>query len=122
MSNSILGESPNFLDLGLSPANTADKIKSIFAPATRVEGFMDKSNWLASRHGCGEFTVGRVSEAKVFSEYNKSSKFETTKFFGRENNYVTRLNENIPFTRPTEFEPLIQPTEFSENEKRACTR
>ena len=34
--NSVLGKSPNFVGLGLSPANTADKLKSVFAPATRV--------------------------------------------------------------------------------------
>ena len=36
VSNYVIGESPNFLDLGLSPANTADKLKAVFAPAARV--------------------------------------------------------------------------------------
>ena len=49
--NSVLSESPNFVDLGLSPANAADKLKSVFAPSTRVEGLKDNSNWLASSHG-----------------------------------------------------------------------
>ena len=59
---------------------------------------MDISNWLASRHSCEEVTVGRVSEAKVFSDYIKNSDLETTKVFERENNSVTRLTENIPLT------------------------
>ena len=32
MSNSVLGKSPDFLDLGLLPYNIADKINSVFAP------------------------------------------------------------------------------------------
>ena len=68
-SNSVLGEIPNLVDLGLSPANAADKIKSVFVPATRVEGLTDNSDWLVSRHGCKKVTVGRVSEAKAYSDY-----------------------------------------------------
>ena len=56
-SNSVVSESPNFMDLGLSPANTTDKLKSVIVPTTRVEGFVDISNWIASRRGCEEFTV-----------------------------------------------------------------
>ena len=116
-SNSVIVKTPNFMDLGLSPANTTDKLKSVFVPATRVEGFMDNSYWLASRHGCEEVTVGRVIEVKAFSDYIKNSEFETTKVFERENNYVTRPSENIPLTRLMEFESMPRPTEFSENEK-----
>ena len=56
-SNSVLGESPNFMDLRLLPANAADKLKSFFAPATRVEGLTDNFDWIESRHGCEEVTV-----------------------------------------------------------------
>ena len=35
-SNVVFGENPKFVDLGLSPAHTADKIKSVIGPATRV--------------------------------------------------------------------------------------
>ena len=88
-SNSVLGKSPNFLDLGLPLANTADKLKSVFAPTTIFEGLTDNSDWLASRHGYKEVPVRRVSEAKAFSDYIKKSEFETTKVFERENNSVT---------------------------------
>ena len=64
-SNCVLGKSPNFVDLGLLPANAADKLNSVFAPATRVEGLTDNSDWLLSMHGYREVTVGRVSEAKA---------------------------------------------------------
>ena len=60
-SNSVVAESPNFLDLGLLPANIADKLESIISPTTIVKGLTDSSNWLASRHGCKEVTVGEVS-------------------------------------------------------------
>ena len=84
-SNYVLGKSPNFMDLGLSPANTADKLKSVFALANRFEGSTDNSNWIVSRHGCEGVTVGRVSKAKEYSGYIKNSEFETTKVFEREN-------------------------------------
>ena len=37
-SSSVIGESPNFLDLGMLPANTADKLKSVFAPLPEFKG------------------------------------------------------------------------------------
>ena len=49
-SNSVFGENPNSVDLGLSPAHTTDKLKSVIGPATRAEVCMDHYNWLASRH------------------------------------------------------------------------
>ena len=116
-SNYALGESSKLLDLGLLPTNIADKLKSAFAPATVFEGSTDKSDWLASRHGCEEVTAGRVSEAKAFSDHITNSEFETTKIFERENDSVTRLTENIPRTQPTEYVtrlteniPLTRPT------------
>ena len=133
-SNSVVAKSPNFLDLGLSPANTTDKLKSVIGPATRVEVLMDISDWLVSWHGFEEVTVGRVGEAKLFSDYIENNEFETMKVFERENISVTRptqnisltlenismtqTTQNIQLTRPTEFEPLTRPTEISEeNEK-----
>ena len=50
-SNSVLGKIPKFADLGLSTANTADKLISVFSPATRAERLADISNWIASRYG-----------------------------------------------------------------------
>ena len=99
-SNSVFGETPKFMDLGLSPAHTADKLISIFAPATRYGVLTNKSYDLASRHRIVEVTADRVSEEKVYSGYIKNSEFETMNVFERENNYGTRLNENIQMTRP----------------------
>ena len=76
-SNYVIGESPNFMNLGLSPANTADKIKSVISPDTRFEVLTDGSYWLASRHGIEEITAGRVSETKAYMDYIKNYEFET---------------------------------------------
>ena len=50
-SNSVFGETPKFVDLGLSPTHTVDKLKSIFAPANRAGGLTDNSDELTSSHG-----------------------------------------------------------------------
>ena len=62
--NSIVAESPNIMDFGLSPANTPDKIKSIIFPTTRVGRLMNGSNWLRPRHDIEEVTAERVSKKK----------------------------------------------------------
>ena len=93
-SNSVFGENPKFVDLGLSPAHTADKLKSIFAPATRTGWLTDKSDGLASRHRIEEITTDRLSEAKAYRDYIQNSEFETMNIFEQE----TRLTENIQMT------------------------
>ena len=80
-SNYVIGESPNCIDLGLSPAHTTYNLKSIIGPATRVEGFTDISDWILSRHGIEEVAVGRVIKAKAYSDYTENSEFEITKIF-----------------------------------------
>ena len=112
-SNSIIGESPNFIYLGLSPANTADKLNSVTSPAARVEELTDGSGWIASTHGTEQVTVGIVSETKAYSDYIKNPEFETTKVFERENISVNQPTlENISVSRPTENIPMTQPMEF----------
>ena len=70
-SNFVLGKTPKFVDLGLLPANTADKTNSVFAPDTRYGGLTDSFNWLASGHGIAVVTEGRVSEIQEYSNYIK---------------------------------------------------
>ena len=79
-SNSVLRKILKFVSLGLSPANTANKLNSVFASTTRAEGLTDKSDWLTYMHGCIEVTVGIVSKAKTYSDYIKNSDFETREF------------------------------------------
>ena len=101
-SNSVISESPNFMDLGMLPANTTDKLKSVIGPVIIVEGLTGSFEWLAYSHGIVIVAVIRVSKTKVYSDYIKISDFETTKVFEQENISVTRPTlENIPLTRPT---------------------
>ena len=80
-SNSVFGETPKFVDLGLSPAHTADKLKSIFFPATRVGGLTDNSDGLTSSHSIAKVTADRANEAKAYSDYIKNSEFKTMNVF-----------------------------------------
>ena len=70
-SNSVFGENPKFVDLGISPAHTADKLKSIFTPTTNARELTDKYNRLMSRNRIAEVTADRFSETKVYSDYIK---------------------------------------------------
>ena len=88
----------NRFDLGLLPAHTADKLKSIFDPSTRAGGLTDNSNGLTSSHGIAKVTADSASEAKAYSDYIKNSEFETMNVFERENIFGTRLNQNIQMT------------------------
>ena len=99
-SNSVFDENPKFVDLGLSPAHTTDKLKFFIGPATRAEVWLDHSNWIASRHRISEVTADRLSEAKAYSDYIKNSDFETMNFFEQENDSGTPLNQNISRINP----------------------
>ena len=94
------------VSMGLSPAHTADKLKSAIVPATRFRGLTDNSDGLVSSHGIAKFTADRVSEAKVYSDYIKNSEFETMKVFEFENISGTRLNQ---MTRPDQNISRINP-------------
>ena len=74
-SDPVLGESPKFVDLRLLTAHTADKLKFVIGPATRVRGLTDNSNGLTSRHHIAKVTADRVSEAKAYIVYIKNSEF-----------------------------------------------
>ena len=71
LSNAVFGENPKFMDLGLSTAHTANKLKSVIGPATRVQGLTDNTDRLTSSHGISKVAADRVSEAKLYSEYIK---------------------------------------------------
>ena len=79
--------------MGISTSHTADKLKSIFVPATRVLGLTDNTDGLTSRHGIAEDTSDIVREAKAYSDYIKNSEFETMKVFELKNISGTRLNQ-----------------------------
>ena len=108
-SNSVFGKTPKFVDLGLLPAHTANKLKSAFIPATRAGGLTDNSDGLMSSYGIAKVTADRASEAKAYSDYIKNSEFETINVFERKNNSGTRLNQNIQMTRPDQNISRINP-------------
>ena len=97
-SNSVFRKTPKFVDLGLSPTHIADKLKSIFVPATRAVGLTDNSDGLTSSHGIVKVIADRASEGEKYSDYIKNSEFETMNVFERENNSGTRLIQNIQMT------------------------
>ena len=114
-SNSVFGKNPKFVDKGISPAHKADKLNSIFVPATRVGGLTDNSDGLTSSHGIVKVTADRASEAKVYSDYIKNSEFEIMKVFEFENVSGTRLNQ---MTRPDQNISLINPESRINSESR----
>ena len=79
--------------MGISTAHTADKLKSVMGPTTRVRGLTDNSDRLTSSHGISKVAADRVSEAKAYSDYIKNSEFEIMKVFEFENVSGTRLNQ-----------------------------
>ena len=87
------------MDLGLSPAHTADKLKSIFAPATRTGGLKNNYDGLTSRHRIAEVTADRLIQEKVYSDYIENYEFETMNVFEQENNSGTRINPGIGLTK-----------------------
>ena len=97
-SNSVSGKTPKFVDLGLSPPHTTDKLKSVIGPATISVGLADKSDWLVSRHRIAEVTGEIVSKVQAYRDYIKKSEFETRNVCERENIKLTRQDQNIPMT------------------------
>ena len=89
---SVLGETPKFVDLGLSNANTAGKLNSVFASTTRDGGLKNSSNWIVSGHGIAEVMEVRVIEVQAYSDYIKSSEFETMNSFS---GFIIRGVESI---------------------------
>ena len=77
------------MDLGLLPAHTTDKLKSVIGPATISGGLTDHSDWLVSRHCILYVTEGRVSEVQTYSEYIKNSEFETRNVFEQDKIQMT---------------------------------
>ena len=108
-SNAVFGDNPKLVDLGVSPAHIADKLKSIFVHATRAGWLTDNYNGFTSNHGISKVTADRASEAKAYSDYIKNSEFETMNVFERENNYGTRINENSSGTRLNQNIQMTQP-------------
>ena len=134
--DSVLTESPNFVNLGLLYVHTSAEIGSVFIPTTRIGKPTDGSNWLPPGHCIGKITADRVSKIGSEKDYNAKTNFENrieNKDFGCQNNVMslppldsTTLGTNmtnrttspidsIPVrTKTPEPTPLTRPTELSE--------
>ena len=94
--DTVLTESPNFMNLGLSSVHTSDELGYIFIPTTIIGRPMIGSNWLPPGHHIGEVTADRVSGTRPEKNYNSKSYFETRRggvvnqYFGRQNNSMSR--------------------------------
>ena len=90
--NSIISDSPIFMNLGLLTFNATGKPIIAFVPYTRAKSLNGmqrgnfKSDWLASGHD-----FERVSKTTAYSKHIKNSELETREVFELE-------TENIPLT------------------------
>ena len=94
-SDTVSSKIPNFMDLGLSSADTTDELGSVFATTTRIGLATHGSNWLPRSHFISEGTEYRVSGTKSKHNYNFKSIFETRRDkvvdqdFGRQNDSMS---------------------------------
>ena len=103
------------MDLGISPAHTADKLDSVIGLATIVRGLTNNTDRLASRHDIAKVTSDVVSAAKAYSDYIKHYEYEIIKVFEFENVSGTQLNQ---MTRPDQDISLINPESRINHESR----
>ena len=72
-SDTVLSESPNFMNFGLSYVKTTDKIGSVFVPTTRVGRTTNVSNWILPGHDISKATTDRVSKTNTNNHYTFKS-------------------------------------------------
>ena len=117
LANSVIRESPKFINIRFLSFDAIGKATIAFAPSTIAKCFNgtgrgeSKLDWLASRH-----YFDRVSETTAYSNHIKNSELETRHVFERE-------TENIPLTRQTDLvtplreNPLTRSTDSSKMKK-----
>ena len=97
LANSVIRESPKFMNIGLLSFDETGKPNIAFSPSTRAKSLNGigrenfKANWLASMR---DFEI--VSEMTSYSNHIKNSELETGEFFVWE-------TENIPLTQQTDL-------------------
>ena len=75
--DTILPESLNSKDLGMSPVNRTDELGSVFSPTTIIGSETYVYNWLPRSHCISESTADRLSGTKSKHNYNFLIYFET---------------------------------------------
>ena len=97
LANSIIGESPKFINIGLLTFDATGKPNIAFVTSTRAKSLngMQRDNfkvyWLGYTHD-----FERVSKTTAYSNHIKNSELETKEVFEQE-------PENIPLTRQTDL-------------------
>ena len=89
--DSVLTESPNFMNLGLLSVHTLDELEYVFTPNNRIGRPTDGSNWPPPGHSIGEVKEDRVSRTGSEQNYNTKTDFETR----RENKDLRRQNNSM---------------------------
>ena len=142
-SDTILSESPNFMDLGLSTFNKTDELGSVVVPTARIGRPEDGSNWLLPGHDISEATADIVNRTKANNHYIlkvnlKLEEKNGRSRFGRQNDPMSRPTldstslvtnttnrktspiNSIPVgTKTPEHTPLTRLTEFPDQNKKA---
>ena len=113
-SDTVLSESTNFMDLGLSSVDTTDEIGTVFDPTTIIGLATHGSNWLPRNYRISEATADRVRRTESKHSSNLKSVFETRRdkvvdqYFGRQNDYMSRPHlESTSMGRPPLDSPLL---------------
>ena len=75
--DTVLFESPNFMDFGLSSIDTTDELGSVFASTTRIVLVTHGYDLIPSVRYIIEATSDRVSGTKAKNHYNFKSEYET---------------------------------------------
>ena len=94
-SNTVLRESPKFMDFGLSSVDTTDELGYVFSSTTIIGSVGHVSEWLLCSHCIIEATADRVIGTKEKNHYNLKSEFETWRdkvvdqYFGRQNDSIS---------------------------------
>ena len=79
-SDTVLSESPNFMDFRMLSVNTTDELGSVFVPTTIIRRPMDGFDWIPPGHFISEDTAYRVSRTKAKNHYNSTNYFETRRY------------------------------------------
>ena len=76
MSNAVVTEAPNFVNVGLPEINALDEFNTFGTPATRVKIPMDGSHWYEPDHVFGEATAVGMSGTRSEQNYSYKTDFK----------------------------------------------
>ena len=74
-SDTVLSQNLNFMNFGMLPVNTTDKLGFVIIHTNRDGSPMNGSNWLQYGRDIKETTADRVSKTKEKNHYNPKSGF-----------------------------------------------